>query len=242
MPNIVSQQEFESLEAVNQHIVPITRMTGRRLRVVGTGVCIKYRESLFLATANHVLADSPDNVFIPWMPGMIIEAKSFRSIRIVHPNVDVAVFLLREESPCYTPVSLFVVDPQIGGDILLAGFPASRSTSFSKTLRYEARFLKTKTIENLGRFSQFDEKVNFVCDFHQKNILLGGGQRGSFTDPWGMSGGGVFEAHYVSGKYEYRLAGILTDWDPQKKQFMRCTKFSVISDLMEKLSPSTQSP
>lgn len=237
MVNIISRQEFESLSDANRHLVPITKMTGKKLRVAGTGVYVKDRENLFLVTANHVVNRERASLYIPWLPGRIFKIEGFRSICIEHPEVDVAVFLLREESPDFEPISVLADASQIGIKMLLAGFPASRSTSYNNVLRYEARFLKTETIENGGRFSVFNDKVNFVCDFHQEDILLGGGGRGRFADPWGMSGGAAYATSYLEGKYEYNLAGIITDWDPRRKEFIRCTKSQIISELMGKLSP-----
>lgn len=238
MAKAISKEELDLLGNTNRHIVPIAEMTGKKLRVVGTGVYVKAGDSTFIVTANHVLNEGRSNLYIPWLPGKIFKIEMFRAISVSHPEADVAVLLMRGESPEFVPISIQADSPEVGTEMLLAGFPASRSSSFNNTMRYEARFLKTETIENSGRFSVFSDKINFVCDFYKENILLGGGHRGDFVDPWGMSGGAALEIQYVNGEYEYRLAGIITDWDPKKKQFIRCTNTVIMLDLINNLAAS----
>jgi hypothetical protein len=76
-----------------------------------------------------------------------------------------------------------------------------------------------------------------VCDFKKEQVPTVTGQVVTFPDPYGMSGGPVFEAFYSEDHslLRYSLAGIMTEWNPEKKRYIRCTRSSLLRFMVDRL-------
>jgi hypothetical protein len=231
---------FEIAKLILLHSVPIlSRINPNSAEFKGTGIYLKKGERYFIATAHHVISRFElHNILIPKMPGSLSSIPYKQMIATNNLVTDIALFELSEKLETYSPLDF----GQVGGIennenyVCLVGFPNSKVKKLrtSMSLSFEPRFFLTKILDNKEKyFSEFDPKVNFVCDFKKKNILHGDGNIQTAPDPYGMSGGGAYEVIYSSDNelISYKLIGIMTKWGVAKKKYIRCT-FSTLLELM----------
>ncbi|MGX9728327.1 MAG: S1 family peptidase [Candidatus Electronema sp. VV] len=233
---------FESIKVIDKHLVPIlSAINDHFFQFKGTGVYIRKGMRHFLVTANHVVkTNEPDRILLPTDIDSFSSIQVRASIATRDENADIALFEMLQPLTHFSPIDYKdicdLTDDACA--IYMIGFPASRvSLDKRKPIEFEQRIILTKKVDNgTQHFEHFDERTNFVCDF-KKKALNGNGKIVTFPDPYGMSGGGVFEPSYsktnvLSG---YTLVGIMTEWNPRKKRYIRCTKASLLRFMIDHL-------
>jgi len=215
---------------------------GEDLEFQGTGVYIRNGTRYFLATANHVIHGlDPSQVVVPTGIGSFSSIQPRSCISTNEEKGDIALYELIE------PLALFsyidyenVRDLTVDGrHIYMMGFPATRVSRRSRgQIEFEQRIVLTRPVKDgHHHFRHFNERANFVCDFKKERVLNGKGNLVTFPDPYGMSGGGVFEAFYSQAHtlLGHTLVGIMTEWNPSKKRYIRCTRASVLLFMIDHL-------
>jgi len=228
----ISQSQFELLNAISPHLVPIVYRENGFMKPLGSSVFIKKANAHFLVTAYHVVEHKKRvEIFIPFKENYFSNIPAKRKLVINHPEVDLCIYPLEEIPANYIPIDYGSIGncSRIDKEILLAGYPATRTKTYNNKIAFEMRFILTNIIKHKGFFRVFNEKANYICDFKQKKILNGSGTISRFPDPRGMSGGAMFEIWSEPGKKElcYKLAGIMTEWNPIEKKYIKCTKISI---------------
>jgi hypothetical protein len=228
----ISQNQFDLLDEISPHLVPIVYKENGFMKPLGSSVYIKKANAHFLITALHVVESKKrEEIFIPFKENYFLNIPAKRKLVINHPEVDLCIYPLEEIPDTYIPIDYSSIGncSGMGKEVLLAGYPASRTKTYNKKIAFEMRFILTKVIKHEGFFDAFNEKANYVCNFKQKKILNGSGTICRFPDPWGMSGGAMFEIWSEPGKKEmsYKLSGIMTDWNPKERKYIKCTKISI---------------
>lgn len=236
----ISQNEFDLLSRVSRHLIPIVYREDGKMKLLGSSVFIRKNDKHFLITALHVTKDrKSEDIFVPWQDNVFLAFSSFQELKISIPEFDLCIYALTEAPDTYVPIDYSLIEncAGMGAKILLAGYPASRNkSSFNRRIDFENRFFKTTVIKNEGFFAIFNESANTVCDFKLNKVLNGSGTICRFPDSWGMSGGAMFEIRSVEGQdeIEYRLAGIMTEWNPSVKKYIKSTNISIACCAIDK--------
>jgi hypothetical protein len=224
--------------------VPILQLANDKddFEFVGTGVYIRRQDRHFVATANHVIHKiEPRRVLLLTS---IDRASSIPARSCISRNddkADIALYELLEPLHHFSPLAYDNVQPLTDEDsvVYMLGIPATRVSRRSRQrIDFERRTVITRILRDGGQhFDQFDPQVNFVCDFKKEQVLNGNGQVVTFPDPYGMSGGPAFQPFYseANALVGYSLVGIMTEWNPKKKRFIRCTKAQVLLFMIDSL-------
>lgn len=231
---------FETIKAMSRHSVPI--LLASSVEFLGTGVYIRNGTRYFLATANHVIHGiDPSQVVVPTSIGTFSSIQPRSCISTKEETGDIALYeligpLALFSSIDYEHVRNLTVDGRL---IYIMGFPATRVSRKNRgQIDFEQRFVLTRPVKDgHHHFHHFNERANFVCDFKKERVLNGKGDLVTFPDPYGMSGGGVFEPFYSQANtlLGYTLVGIMTEWNVEKKRYIRCTYASALRFMIDQL-------
>ena len=236
--------QFDAQKKLIGHIVPILAGHSQNtLDFKGSAVYISRGDRRYLVTANHVIADYPLPEILVFNEIGKASSISFRNLYTVSNDfTDIALFELQDELPAFEPFSysnLAEVDSE-ENVFHLVGFPGSkvsRPRPARNTLIFAYYFVVSRPISGAEQyFKNFDPRANMIFEFKKKNILLGNGKVGNFPDPNGKSGGAVFELFFsCENKFlDYTLVGIMTQWNPSLKRFIRCTKAGIVKAMIDK--------
>ena len=238
--------QFDIAQKLAKHIVPIMIYNEEdKVKFNGSAVYIVYNNTKYLCTAEHVVSGVENNrVLILPEYGKAISIPSTIVIKSNYDEGDIVIYKLNVEIKEFIPVNYNdISDSDFDGEhITLIGFAGKNVKENTEGTLFNYSIIFSNIAEDGYKyFSNFNKEANFVCNYRKKNVLVGTGDIVTLPDPNGMSGGGAFETKYDNNNeiVSCRLVGIMTEWNPVIKKFIKCTNGRIIKFMISRLEKET---
>jgi len=222
------------MEEIQQHIIPLYKedIEEKRPVFVGTSVFINILGLNVILTAAHVIDYIlPNRILYPHSENEFKEL-NYLEIRKLGQNYDIAICIINQTSLFYKPLGIDLIDMFKGDEQyqhLLVGCPAS-TTKHSNKNKQEIRFegyLTNAASEKEYKRLKLDSTIKVVVKFQKENVFKENMKKHQFYDPYGMSGGAIFQFSEMDVT-NVKLVGIITDWDKNKKNVIIGTRIEKI--------------
>jgi len=218
-------------------VVPLYRMDrDRGPQFVGSSVYCKQDNIELLFTAKHVVeAVWPERFLFPYsqQETRILPCEGFHTTS--DESDDFCIAQLTGDLPMWRPFPLagigsFSTLPEY--QHLLVGYPGSftkRSTRDVQKLKLQGYLTSPAPQKEYTRLTVNPEKELIVL-FKKEKVYDRNLKHINFPNPNGMSGGAVFQ---INEKFPQivTLVGIMTRWDPNRKNAIVATRFETIKNL-----------
>lgn len=191
----------------------------KHVELIGTGICVKYKDSSFIITASHVSKQFSENsLFVPEFTDNSTSFKlnSVEGSNLYFPseNPDIGCFCLKNEIKGFKFFNFedICLSKNCFPEMILYGYPCSKNKQ-KETIMPAHLYSIQAAISSISRANAKLKDYEFPLDF-DKNKVICEGKIITAPDLNGMSGGPIFAA---SDDKNFFLFGIIEEYNDNKK-------------------------
>ncbi len=215
----------------------LTTITGlplektRLTKFIGTGFFIRYNDSVYIATAHHVVADHHKYRSLYYGVGGKSRPIQDRVVAATIPNADFCILSCAKELTS-SEAALDLKDEKFASNhskktyYLVIGFPGNLHTHIPVMRHHTSGILPVFTVLKSTEMNSSGQEISFSLNYS-----------GSNPDPPGMSGSPVWNLNiHLTSMDEWNiqcmsLAGIVTRWDIEEGTIL-ATNSELIKDAL----------